>query len=68
MKAILLVVVVLSILSLFGGCSYSWREPPAVATIDPFYTRGEVDAINAEQNCRNLARSLLQAQRCGVRR
>lgn len=32
------------------------------------YSRSEVDAINAEQQCRTLARSTLQAQRCGVRR
>lgn len=35
---------------------------------DRVYTRAEVDAINNELECRRLARSLLQAQRCGVRR
>ena len=32
------------------------------------YSRADVDAINAETQCRALARSMLQAQRCGVRR
>ena len=30
--------------------------------------RPEVDAINAETQCRQLARTMLEAQRCGVRR
>jgi hypothetical protein len=33
-----------------------------------YYSRSDVDAINAETVCRQLARNLLQAQRCGVRR
>jgi hypothetical protein len=36
--------------------------------IREIYTRAEVDAINAEIACRNMARSLLQIERCGVRR
>jgi len=32
------------------------------------YSRGDVDAINAETQCRALARSMLEAQRCGIRR
>jgi len=37
-------------------------RPPSV------YSRADVDAINNELQCRQLARSMLQAQRCGVRR
>ena len=32
------------------------------------YSRADVDAINAETQCRSLARNMLEAQRCGVRR
>jgi hypothetical protein len=32
------------------------------------YTRAEVDALNAELQCRQLARTMLEAQRCGIRR
>ena len=30
-----------------------------------FYSRADVDAINAEIACRQLARNLLQVERCG---
>jgi len=33
-----------------------------------FYTRADVDAINAEIACRNLARNLLQIEKCSIRR
>jgi len=33
-----------------------------------FYTRAEVDAINAGAQCRALARNLVQIARCDVRR
>jgi hypothetical protein len=33
-----------------------------------FYTRADVDAINAEIACRHLARNLLQIEKCSVRR
>jgi hypothetical protein len=34
-----------------------------------YYSRADVDAINAEIACRNLARNLVQIERCGfVRR
>ena len=38
------------------------------AYIRPDYTRAEIDAINAEIACRNMARNLLQIERCTVRR
>jgi hypothetical protein len=33
-----------------------------------YYTRADIDAINAEMACRRLARNLLQVEQCGVRR
>jgi hypothetical protein len=44
--------------------------PDAVVVTRPpeIYTRAEIDAINAEVSCRRLARNMLEAQRCGVRR
>ena len=58
---------------LLSGCS-SWsggwwggRDEVIVRPPD-LYTRPEVDAINAETQCRQLARKMLEAQRCGVRR
>jgi len=58
---------------LLSGCS-SWsggwwggRDEVTVRPPD-LYTRPEVDAINAETQCRQLARTMLEAQRCGVRR
>jgi hypothetical protein len=44
-----------------GGDEIITRPPP-------YYDRAEIDAINAEAECRRLARTTLQAQRCGVRR
>jgi hypothetical protein len=38
------------------------------AYLERYYTRAEVDAINAEIECRQLARNLVQIARCGVRR
>jgi len=45
-----------------GGGDEIITRPP------PYYDRAEIDAINAEAECRRLARSMVQAQRCGVRR
>ena len=33
-----------------------------------FYTAAEIDAMNAETQCRALARNLVQIYRCSVRR
>ena len=55
------------VLLLLAGCQISLDRAVTVAPPD-YYTRAEVDAINAELECRLLARSLLQASRCGVRR
>jgi hypothetical protein len=47
---------------LFGRGDEVITRPP------PYYDRAEIDAINAEAECRRLARTMVQAQRCGVRR
>jgi len=52
----------LLLISLLGGCTYQIREP---APAERAYTKAEVDAINAEAECRRLARTPLQALRCG---
>jgi len=46
---------------LLSGCLIVTERPP-------FYARYEVDAINAELACRNMARTVLQIERCSVRR
>ena len=33
-----------------------------------YYSRADVDAINAETACRQMARNLVQVSRCAVRR
>jgi len=57
---------------LLSGCSWGggWWSGRDEVTVRPpdLYTRPEVDAINAETQCRQLARTMLEAQRCGVRR
>ena len=55
----------------FGSGNYNDRGgiPLEIITRAPdLYTRSEIDAINAETQCRSLARTPLQAQRCGIRR
>jgi len=57
---------------LLSGCSYfgggRWDRDEVTVRPPDLYTRPEVDAINAETQCRQLARTMLEAQRCGVRR
>jgi hypothetical protein len=58
---------------LLSGCASvggGWfgRGDEVITRPPPYYDRAEIDAINAEAECRRLARSTLQAQRCGVRR
>jgi hypothetical protein len=48
---------------LLSGCIVT-----AVTERPPFYTRYEIDAINAETACRGLARTIIQMERCTVRR
>jgi hypothetical protein len=47
---------------------YGVPDAEVVVRQPQIYTRSEIDAINAEVMCRTLARDMLQAQRCGVRR
>jgi len=58
---------------LLSGCASAgggWfgRGDEIITRPPPYYDRAEIDAINAEAECRRLARSMVQAQRCGVRR
>jgi hypothetical protein len=64
----------LALASLLSGCAsvggggwWGGREE-IITRPPPYYDRAEIDAINAEAECRRLARNTLQAQRCGVRR
>jgi hypothetical protein len=57
-------IVVLAMLAvLLSGCIVT-----TVTERPPFYSRYEIDAINAETACRQLARNLIQMERCTVRR
>jgi hypothetical protein len=47
---------------------YGVPDAEIVVRQPQLYTRAEIDAINAEAECRRLARTMVQAQRCGVRR
>ena len=56
------VLVILGMLLALGGCV---TDQDVAWMASNFYTRADVDAINAEIACRNLARNLLQVERCG---
>jgi hypothetical protein len=67
----LLLALPLSSCAVFNPWAYERREAirqPAVIAVPETYTKSEIDAINAEAACKGLARSVLQAERCGVRR
>ena len=51
-----------------GGGAFGAPDGVVITRPPDLYTRTEVDAINAENACRSLARNQLQAARCGVRR
>ena len=56
-------VIVIAIAVLMSGCIVT------AVTEKPYtYSRYEIDAINAENNCRALARNMLQMERCATRR
>ena len=55
----------LGMLALLSGCVTTDREVSAY--LERYYTRAEVDAINAEIACRELARNLVQIARCNRR-
>ena len=56
---------VLSLSVALSGCVTTDREVSAY--LERYYTRAEVDAINAEIACRQLARNLVQIARCNRR-
>jgi hypothetical protein len=45
-----------------SGCVTTDRE--VTAYLERYYSRAEVDAINAQISCRQLARNLVQIARC----
>ena len=54
--------IVLALLGMaLGGCVITDRE-------QIYYSRADVDAINAEAQCKQLARNLVQISRCETRR
>jgi len=56
-------VALVAIAILLSGCIVT------AVTEKPYtYSRYEIDAINAETACRQLARNLIQMERCTVRR
>jgi len=62
MKAIF----VLGMLTLpLGGCL---TDREAVFLQTQYYSRADVDALNAEAECKRLARNLVQVARCSNRR
>jgi hypothetical protein len=52
----------LGMLALLSGCVTTDRE--VTAYLERYYSRAEVDAINAQISCRQLARNLVQIARC----
>jgi hypothetical protein len=56
-------VILIAVAFLLSGCIVT-----AVTERPPFYTRYEIDAINAEAACRNMARTIIQMERCTIRR
>jgi hypothetical protein len=59
-------VLVLGMLALLLGGCLTDREIVALQT--QYYNRADVDAINAEAECKRLARNLVQVARCSNRR
>jgi hypothetical protein len=54
---------------LLNGCALFTTEREAVIPEPPpFYTQAEVDALNAEIQCKNLARNPVQIARCSTKR
>ena len=59
MRAVMLGMLALSV----GGCVITDR--PVV--VDAYYTKADIDALNAETQCKALARTLVQVSRCVTR-
>ena len=52
---------------LLTGCVTA-TDREVTAWLDNYYSRADVDAINAEMACKQLARTLVQISRCANRR
>jgi hypothetical protein len=63
MRLILLGMLVLPV----GGC-WVYERPLTVEPTVGIYSKSEIDAINAQTECKRLARNLVQISRCEVRR
>ena len=63
MRMILLGMLVLPI----GGC-WVYERPLTIEPTIGIYSKSEIDAINAEAECKRLARNLVQIARCNNRR
>jgi hypothetical protein len=65
MRALILIALyMVLVMMVLGACAvYPDRSAVAIDT----YSRGEIDAIQAEAACRALARNLVQQRRCSVR-
>ena len=61
MKYILLVILALTL----GGCL---TDREAIYLQTQYYSRADIDAINAEAACKRIARTLVQIHRCSNRR
>jgi hypothetical protein len=62
---------ILSIVLPLASCAVPLREEttlPVVARLPEVYSRSEIDAINAEAECKRIARNLVQISRCSNRR
>jgi hypothetical protein len=61
----------LGILVILGGCQLVDRDMyvrELGIVQSNYYTRADVDALNATSQCKLLARNLVQVARCDVRR
>ena len=50
-----------------SGCITLEDQRTIDAIVSQGYSRAQVDALNAEQQCKLLARNLVQIERCKVR-
>ena len=53
---------------LLSGCALFTGDRETIVVPPPFYTAAEIDALNAEMQCKNLARNPVQVARCSTRR
>ena len=53
---------------LLNGCALFTTERETIVARPPVYTADEVDALNAEIQCKNLARNSVQVARCSTKR